>query len=37
MLARIHARARAIAMPWLAVVHSDKETERWMADVVLAA
>jgi GNAT superfamily N-acetyltransferase len=35
-LARIHSDARAAAMPWLAVVHSDQETERWMADVVLA-
>jgi GNAT superfamily N-acetyltransferase len=30
-LARIHVIARATAMPWLATVHSDQETESWMA------
>src|SRR4051794_11028644 len=35
-LARLHTESRIIAMPWLAVVHNDQETERWMANVVLA-
>ncbi len=35
VLARIHTGARAAAMPWLAVVHTEAETERWMADAVL--
>jgi ribosomal protein S18 acetylase RimI-like enzyme len=35
-LAYIHTESRITAMPWLAVVHSLQETERWMADVVLA-
>ena len=37
LLARIHMDARAIAMPWLAVVHSERETEEWMAEIVLAS
>src|SRR5687767_12957257 len=34
-LARIHVIARATAMPWLARVHSDAETEAWMAAEVI--
>lgn len=34
-LARIHVRARASAMPWLAKVHSHEDTEAWMAEYVL--
>ena len=34
-LARIHTQARAAAMPWLPVLHSDEETDAWMANVVL--
>lgn len=34
-LARIHLTARATAMPWLAKVHSDEETEVWMATAVI--
>jgi GNAT superfamily N-acetyltransferase len=34
-LAHIHTRARAVAMPWLPVLHSDEETRAWMANVVL--
>jgi len=35
-LAWIHTHSRAAAMPWLAVMHSEREVEQWMADVVLA-
>src|SRR5687767_9641095 len=34
-LARIHVIARASAMPWLAKVHTDEETEAWMAAKVI--
>src|SRR5688572_24206303 len=34
-LARIHIIARATAMPWLAKVHRDAETEAWMAAAVI--
>jgi len=36
LLADIHWRARAAAMPWLPVVHALDETRSWMATVVLA-
>lgn len=35
VLARIHIDARATAMPWLAVAHSDTETKEWMATEVI--
>ncbi len=35
VLASIHMRSRAAAMPWLAVVHDEAETRRWMAGEVL--
>jgi GNAT superfamily N-acetyltransferase len=34
-LADIHTTARAAAMPWLRVVHTNEETRWWMSDVVL--
>src|SRR4051812_25871271 len=34
-LSRIHIIARRTAMPWLATVHSDVETDAWMAEKVL--
>jgi GNAT superfamily N-acetyltransferase len=34
-LARIHMDSRASAMPWLAITHSDAETEGWMATEVI--
>ena len=34
-LAEIHIVARATAMPWLRIVHSDEETRWWMVQVVL--
>jgi GNAT superfamily N-acetyltransferase len=36
LLAAIHIKARAAAMPWLPVLHTRDETESWMANVVLA-
>jgi putative acetyltransferase len=35
LLARIHIRARAAAMPWLPVLHTRQETESWVGNVVL--
>lgn len=35
VLARIHVQARAAAMPWLPVLHTEGETRAWMTDVVL--
>jgi GNAT superfamily N-acetyltransferase len=34
-MARIHLIARGMAMPWLAKVHGDDETEAWMATEVI--
>jgi GNAT superfamily N-acetyltransferase len=36
VLADIHTRSRAAAMPWLPVLHEESETRAWMRDVVLA-
>jgi GNAT superfamily N-acetyltransferase len=36
VLASIHTRSRAAAMPWLPVLHAEEETRGWMRDVVLA-
>jgi putative acetyltransferase len=36
VLARIHRQARAIAMPWLPVLHTPDEDLVWMRTVVLA-
>jgi putative acetyltransferase len=36
VLAAIHIRSRAAAMPWLPVLHDEAETRSWMRDVVLA-
>ena len=36
VLASLHLRSRAAAMPWLAVVHHEAETRGWMEHVVLA-
>ncbi|MFD2090608.1 GNAT family N-acetyltransferase [Blastococcus deserti] len=36
VLAAIHTRSRAAAMPWLAVLHDEAETRGWMRGVVLA-
>src|SRR4051794_8344694 len=34
-IAEIHLRSRAVAMPWLAVVHTDEETHDWVRTVVV--
>ena len=36
LLARIHTQARAVAMPWLPALHTLRETNAWMTNVVLA-
>lgn len=36
VLASVHMRSRAAAMPWLAVVHDEAETREWMEREVLA-
>jgi putative acetyltransferase len=36
VLASIHIRSRAAAMPWLPVLHDEVEARSWMRDVVLA-
>ncbi len=35
MIASIHADARRTAMPYLPELHSDRETEDWVRDIVL--
>lgn len=37
VLASIHLRSRAAAMPWLPVLHDEAETRGWMRGVVLAS
>ncbi|HJQ57352.1 MAG TPA: GNAT family N-acetyltransferase [Vineibacter sp.] len=34
-IATLFLAARRTAMPWLAVVHTDQETRRWVGDVLL--
>ena len=36
VLASIHIRSRAAAMPWLPVLHEESETRGWMRGIVLA-
>jgi GNAT superfamily N-acetyltransferase len=36
LLARIHLQARAAAMPWLPVLHSEDDVVAWISNVVLA-
>jgi GNAT superfamily N-acetyltransferase len=37
VLAAIHTRSRAAAMPWLPVLHTESETRAWMRNGVLAS
>jgi GNAT superfamily N-acetyltransferase len=34
-IAEIHLQSRRVAMPWLAVAHTDEETHAWVAHVML--